>query len=288
MFEVNKVMKFKITADSTCDLSKDLIQKYDFDIIPVMVVLDGKAYRDNVDIFPQDIFNFVEKTNTLPHTASCSEQDFYDFFKKYVDQGYHVIHFDITTTASALYETASRAAKSFNGNVTVIDTKQLSSGESLLMIKAYEMGQAGKTLEEIVAAVTDLRNKVNTSFVPDNLEYLYKGGRCSRLALTGAKFMGIHPLILMDNGSLRPDKKYMGTMERCIKNYIKDLKEKYPEYDKSRCFITHSGSPEEIVNVAKEKVAELFNFDEVIEQVAASTVSVHCGKDTLGVLFIHK
>ena len=168
----------------------------------------------------------------------------------------------------------------------VVDTKALSTGQGLLVLKAADYADAGMPAEEIVQKINALRPRVNTSFVPDRLDYLYKGGRCSRLAMYGANILKIHPLIEMEDGQLAGTKKYRGAMTKCIEAYVTDLAAKYPAYDKTRCFITHSCADEEVVAAARKKVAELFRFDEVLETVAGSVITGHCGRNTLGVLFI--
>ena len=138
----------------------------------------------------------------------------------------------------------------------------------------------------IDATINALRPFVNTSFIPDTLDYLHKGGRCSLMALMGAKVLKLHPMIAEEDGKLKAKKKYMGGMKRCLRHYVEDLAEQYPNYDKKRCFITHSSADPEIVDAVKQQVAETFDFEEVIETVAGSIVTSHCGKGTLGVLFI--
>ncbi len=131
-----------------------------------------------------------------------------------------------------------------------------------------------------------MRAKVNTSFVPDALDYLHKGGRCSLAALMGAKVLKLHPMIDMKNGQLYAKKKYMGNLERSLKSYVNDLAETYKNYDKTRCFITHSNCEREVVEKVRAQVENLFSFDEILETTAGCVVTSHCGKNTLGVLFI--
>ena len=279
-------MAIRITSDSTCDLGH-LIAERDITLLPLAVNLGEKTYYDGVDITPQDIFDFVAANNVLPKTAAPSIGDYEDFFKPFVDAGDEVIHFNISAKSSGSHNMALQAAESFGGKVHVIDSMALSSGQGLLVLKAADMRDNGNTADEIEEAVNTIRERVNTSFIPDRLDYLYKGGRCSKMEMFGANILKIHPLIYMDGGKLVPGKKYKGKMAVLIKQYIEDLKEKYPSYDKTRCFITHSSAEKDLVDVAKAKVAELFDFDEVIETVAGSIVTSHCGKGTLGVLFVY-
>ena len=279
-------MRIRITSDSTCDLNS-LVETRNIGIMSLQVNLGENSYFDGVDITPQDIFAFVEETKMLPKTAAPSIGDYEDFFKKELEGYDALIHFNISKKSSGSHSFAVQAAESFGGKVHVIDSKALSSGQGLLVLKACDMRDEGKTVEEIVAAVKEIRNRINTSFVPDNLDYLHKGGRVSGMVKTVAGMFKIHPLIYMEDGQLLPGKKYKGKMSVLIKQYVEDLKALYPDYDRSRCFVTHSNAEPELVEAAKAKVKEIFEFDEIIETVAGSIITSHCGKGTLGVLFVY-
>ena len=276
----------RITSDSTCDLG-ELVEKRNIGILPLQVNLGADAYHDGVDITPETIFAYVAETKELPKTSAPSIGDYEEFFKEQLAFGDEVIHFNISAKSSGSHSFAKQAAESFNGKVHVIDSMALSSGQGLLVLKAADMRDEGKAAKEIVAEIEELRMRVNTSFVPDTLDYLHKGGRVSGMVKTVAAMFKIHPLIYMDNGQLVPGKKYKGKMSFLIKQYVADLKEQYPDYDKSRCFVTHSSAEKELVDAAKAAVAENFDFDEVIETVAGSIITSHCGKGTLGVLFVY-
>lgn len=279
-------MAIRITSDSTCDLNH-LIEERNIGIMALQVNLDATAYRDGVDITPQDIFDFVAETKILPKTSAPSVGEYEEFFAEQLKGYDELIHFSISSKSSGSYNFAKNASESFDGKVKVIDSKALSTGQGLLVLVACDMRDEGKTADEIVSAIEELRSRVNTSFVPDSLDYLHKGGRVSGMVKVAASMFKIHPQILMDDGQLVPGKKYMGKMNMCLPRYIQDLKDAYPNYDKKRCFITHSSADKAIVDIAKAKVKELFDFDEVIETVAGSIITSHCGKGTLGVLFIY-
>ena len=279
-------MSIRITSDSTCDLNH-LVEERNIGIMALQVNLGADAFRDGVDITPQKIFDFVAETGTLPKTAAPSIGEYEEFFAKELEGYDALIHINISSKSSGSHNFAKTAAESFGGKVFVVDSKALSSGQGLLVLKACDMRDEGKSAEEIVAALEELRNRVNTSFVPDSLDYLHKGGRVSGMIKTVAGVFKIHPQIVMEDGQLVPGKKYKGKMSVLIKQYIDDLKEMYPDYDHSRCFITHSSADAELVEAAKAKVKETFQFDEIIETVAGSIVTSHCGQGTLGVLFVY-
>ena len=278
-------MAFKITSDSTCDISY-LAQERDIAILPLQVNLDSTSYHDGVDIQPQDIFDFVAKTKILPKTSAPSIGDYEDFFAKQLQTADGVLHFNISSKCSGSHSFALAAAEGFGGKVRVIDSEALSSGQGLLVMKAADMRDAGVPIEEVEKEINRLKRKVNTSFVPDTLDYLHKGGRVSGMVKVAAGMFKIHPLIYMEDGKLIPGKKYRGKMTMCIDRYVQDLKEMYPSYDKTRCFVTHSCANKELVDLAKAKVKELFDFNEILETTAGSIVTSHCGQGTLGVLFI--
>ena len=280
-------MAIRITSDSTCDLGH-LANERNIVILPLQVNLDGDAYRDGVDITPEDIFAFVAKTKILPKTSAPSIGEYEDFFREQLKDSDEIIHFNISAKSSGSHSFAKQAAESFDGKVRVIDSKALSSGQGLLVLKAADMRDAGKSAAEIEETIVKLRDSVNTSFVPDQLDYLHKGGRCSGMKMFVANALKIHPKIVMQDGQLQQGGKYRGEMSRCIARYIDDLKEQYLSYDKTRCFVTHSTAERPLVEAAIAKVKETFEFDEVIETVAGSIVTSHCGKGTLGVLFIYE
>lgn len=280
-------MAIRITSDSTCDLGH-LIEQRNIGILPLQVNLGADSFFDGVNITPEDIFAFVAQTKQLPKTAAPSIADYEEFFTAQLALGYdELIHFNISSKSSGSHNMAKQAAESFGGKVRVVDSMALSSGQGLLVMSACDLRDAGKSAAEIEEAVCEIRTRINTSFVPDSLDYLHKGGRVSGMVKVAAAAFKIHPLIMMEKGQLVPGKKYKGKMNVLIKQYVEDLKELYPSYDKARCFITHSSAERDLVEAAKAAVAEHFEFDEVIETIAGSIVTSHCGKGTLGVLFVY-
>jgi DegV family protein with EDD domain len=279
-------MAICITSDSTCDLGH-LVAERNIIILPLQVNLGADSYLDGVNITPADIFAFVAETRQLPKTAAPSIGDYEEFFAEQLKEYDEVIHFNISSKSSGSHNMAKQAAEAFGGKVHVIDSMALSSGQGLLVMKACDLRDEGKSAAEIVESVNEIRTHINTSFVPDSLDYLHKGGRVSGMVKLAAAAFKIHPLIMMDEGQLVPGKKYKGKMSVLIKQYVDDLKELYPDYDKSRCFVTHSSADRELVEAAIAKVKETFEFDEIIETVAGSILTSHCGKGTLGVLFVY-
>ncbi len=276
-----------ITSDSTTDLSEELRERYNVAVMPLKITLGGKLYTDGVDITPDDIYAHHDKTGELPKTTATNVNDCLEFFKKYTDSGKTVIHFTISSDMSSTYSNACLAAEEL-GNVHVIDTKNLSTGGGLLVISAAEMLNEGLSAEEIVEKTKALVPCVDASFVIDSLEYLYKGGRCSALAMFGANLLKLKPCIQVKNGKMDVAKKYRGKYSEVLKQYVAEQIGDGSDIILDRVFVTHAGCDPQLVDEIVALVKELAPFKEVFMTRAGCTVSSHCGADTLGVLFIRK
>ncbi|MBQ3572098.1 MAG: DegV family protein [Clostridia bacterium] len=275
-----------ITAETTCDLSPDILQDRGFRTIPITIIMGLEEKKDGVAIKAEELFDYVKKTGQLPKTAAVSVEEYKEFFTEVKKDCEKIIHFSISSKASTSFNNALAAAKEIDG-VYVVDTKALSTGEALLMLKASDMLQEGVAVEEVYNKIVELTGKVQTSFVVDTLDYLAKGGRCSAVALIASKILKIHPYIYENDGALQVKKKYMGTLQRALSSYVQDVATEYKNYDKRRVFVTHSPCDgRELVEEVIAKVKEYFDFEEIIETQAGATVSTHCGKNTIGVLFI--
>lgn len=279
--------KVKITTDSASDLN-DLFKTLDIDTLPLFVNLGEKEYTDGIDIDNEVIFDYVSKTNILPKTAARGIEEFKTFFSKYTDEGYAVVHIAISSKISSTFQNATLAARELK-NVYVVDGLSLSSGTGLLAALAADLRDEGKSAEEIVNTLNETVPYVQASFVIDTMDYLYKGGRCNGLAMLAGSFLSIHPSILLLDGELKVRKKYMGKIRKCVNEYVSDILKKYNSPKMNRVFITHSLSTPEIIDSVKNQLIN-FGFDEknIIITVASATITSHCGKGTLGILFINQ
>ena len=278
-------MKIAITADSTIDLTNELLQKYDIKTIPVSILLGDVEYLDG-DITVEEVFNYVDTNGVLPKTSAINEIRFTEFFEEILRDYDAIIHFDISSEASAMYNNAVSASKNFNGKVEVVDSRVLSSAIGLLAINARELLDAGEDYKEVAQKMRERAKNVQASFVIERLDYLYKGGRCSSLALLGANILKIRPSILLKDGKMGSHNKYRGKMDLVVKKYCEDTLKEFNHPDKSRIFITYTTATEEMVESAKSIVAE-YGFNEVLITRAGCTVASHCGGNTLGVLYIN-
>ena len=279
--------KILIASDSTSDLNPELIERYGIKILPLGVSMGDKQYTDGVDITPEDIYENYEKTGTLPKTSAINLAAATAFFKEHTENGYSVVFFTISSQMSSTYQNVHLAASEFD-SVFVVDTRNLSTGGGLLVVNACEMAAEGKTAREIVERCEALTACVDASFVIDSLEFLRKGGRCSALAAFGANLLGLKPCIVVRGGKMSVGKKYRGKFDVVLQKYIEDRIGDASDIDLDRVFVTHAGCDPEIYQACVKKVKELAPFKEVFITRAGCTISSHCGRNTLGVLFVRK
>lgn len=280
--------KIHITADSSVDLTPEILKRYNIKTLPFIVRIGDNTYEDGITIDPEKLYKEVVNTGELPKTAAINIAVYEEFFKSLTADGSEVIHFNISTGFSSSHQNALIAAEELQG-VHPIDSQNLSTGTALLAIRACEMAEEGKTAKEIVEAVNALREKVEASFVVDTLEYLHKGGRCSAIAALGANILKLRPCIEVKDGKMGVGKKYRGKIEDCFYSYVKERLENRDDLDLSRIFITNSGGvSDETVNKIEKLILERAPFKEVLKTTAGCTISSHCGPGTLGILFVTK
>lgn len=278
----------KIIADSTCDLSKDLLERYDISILPLHILLGEEEYLDGFDITPQEIYIWSDQNKATPKTSAPSLKDAMELMRPYVEEGRELVCFSISDDMSTSGNVMRLAAEELQaeGLVRVINSENLSTGIGLQVIEAAIMAQEGKDGESIVRHIESLKPFVRASFVVDTLTYLHRGGRCSGLAAMAGGALKLHPRIVVEEGKMKPGRKYRGSMNKVIMSYVADMEEDLKRAKKDRVFITHSGCEKELVDEVRTYLHSLGQFDEILETIAGGVISSHCGPGTLGVLFI--
>lgn len=280
----------KIISDSTCDLSEELLNKYDIDILPLYVVMGDKEYIDGVNISPDEIYVWSDEHKETPKTSAVGIEEAINLFRKYIDAGDEIIAFaiseDMSTTANVMRIAAEELEK--EDKIHVIDSMNLSTGVGHLVVEAAIMAKNGESAETIVNEIEKMRHRVRASFVIDTLVYLQRGGRCSSVAAIAGGLLKLHPKIVVENGKMIASKKYRGSIDSAILKYVSDLEPELAKAKKDRVFITHSGCDEELIGKVREKLEALNRFDEILVTRAGSVISSHCGPGTLGVLFIEE
>lgn len=280
-------MKIKILSDSTCDLSAELVEKYNITLVPLTVIKDGEAFADGVTITPADIFAHVAAGGDLCSTTAMNMGEYEAFFAKYASDYDGVIHINIGSGFSSSYQNACLAAEEFE-NVRVIDSQNLSTGQGLVVLKACELADTCQSLDELAQELQAFTSKVEASFVLDQLKYMVKGGRCSSAAALGANLLNLKPCIEVRDGKMSVVKKYRGNYAKCLAAYVKDRLADRDDIDHGTLFVTRTPVSDQDLAAVKVALDEYAQFDNIYWTEAGCTVSCHCGPGTLGVLFVRK
>lgn len=279
--------KILLSADSTCDISGELLERTKAHLLPLHIILGEKSYEDGVNITPDEIYANFRATGKLPKTAAINTQEYVDAFTPYVEQGYDIIHINLGSALSSSYQNCEAAAQKL-GHIYPINSCNLSSGSGHLVVEAAEKIAHGMTAPEIAEELKALVPKCHASFVIDKLDYLRAGGRCSTLAMLGANLLQIKPSIYVDNkdGSMTVGKKYRGKLEKVLVSYVHDKLSQYDRIRSRRIFVTHAGIDQQYIDVVKHEVEKLNFFEEIYVERASCTISSHCGPGTIGILFM--
>ncbi len=283
----------KIIADSTCDLPKDILDKYGVSVLPLHILCEEEDYLDGVSITPKQIFAWADENKTTPKTSAPSPGEVVDILSPYVGTDRDVVCITISDafsttgnvfrmTADAINEEAGRT------QIHVVNSANLSTGIGLLVLEAAEMAKEGMEAEQIVENIEALIPKVRASFVVDTLTYLHRGGRCSGLAAMAGGALKLHPQIVVKDGKMEATKKYRGNIKKVLLDYTKELTDAMMNARHNRVFITHSHCSSDIVDSVYEYVNGLGVFEEILINTAGGVISSHCGPGTLGILFIEE
>lgn len=276
-------MKIAISAESTIDLPKEVLAEFDIRTVPFTLVMDDTTALDG-EVHAEDLFAFVEKTGKLPKTSAVNEFQYEEFFQKLLNEGYDaIIHFSLSSKISSACNNAILASKKFK-NVYVIDTLALSTAIAVQAIYGRKLADKGYSPEEIVEKVKARIPNVQTSFVLETVNYLYKGGRCSALAKLGANLLHIKPKIIMKDGSMTSTKKYRGNMMKVVMDYVEDTLKESKNIDHDLVFITSSSAPDDVVEAVRARL-EKEGFRRIVPTHAGATITCHCGPHTLGILY---
>lgn len=278
----------KVISDSTCDLSEELLKKYDISILPLHIVLNDREYEDGRDIGPDEIYRWSDQNRTTPKTSAPSQAAAEELFRPFLEAGQEIVCFSISGQMSSSCNVMRLAAEALDAenSVFVVDSENLSTGIGLLVIEAALLARQGRRAGEIAAQIEKWKPLVRASFVVDTLVYLQRGGRCSDIAALMGGVLKLHPKIVVENGAMRSTKKYRGKLSRVVLDYVKDMEPELKEARTDRIFITHSGCSQEIIDAVYAYLQSLNRFKEILVTRAGGVISSHCGPGTLGVLFI--
>lgn len=278
-------MRVKITADSTCDLPQDIIEKYNIGIVPIYIIKDEKPYKDRLEISVQDIFEYVESGAGMTHSNAVNMSEYLEYFTRWKKEYDAIIHISISYHMSVCNQNARLAAEELE-NVYVVDSLNLSTGSGHIVLDAAIMAQQGGTPGEIITELERLVPLVDASFVIGTLKYMVKGGRCSPLTALGANLLKLNPCVEVINGKMDVGKKYRGNFDKIILQYVEDRLMGNENVDSKRVFVTYPPTMKsELIEKISDKIKSIRDFDEIICCDAGCVISNHCGPICVGILY---
>lgn len=280
-------MNIKVLSDSTCDLSPEILEQNNITLVPLTIIKADKEYKDGVTITPNEIFNHVANGGSLCTTAANSVWEYQQWFEKYAGEYDGILHINIGSGFSSCYQNACLAAEEFS-NVRVVDSRNLSTGQGLVVLEACRLAKECASLDELQQKVQAFTSRVEASFLLDRLDYMVKGGRCSSAAALGANLLNLKPCIEVKDGRMVVVKKYRGNYAKCLASYVKDRLADREDLTRETLFVTNTPVKDDCYTAVMEAVSNYGNFQTVYETNAGCTVSCHCGPGTLGVLFVRK
>ena len=277
----------KITTDSTCDLPEALLREYDITVLPLGIVKGEGLFRDGVDIHPADIAAHVDAGGAITTTNAVNTADYLDCFSRLLKTCDAVVHVNLGSKISSCHQNARIAAAELS-NVYVADSDNITVGMGELVLRAAQAARAGHTPEEILAELEDLRRRMEVSFVLDRLDYMKRGGRCSAVTAIGANLLKLHPCIEVVDGKLAVTKKYRGSMERVVSDYLHDRLDGRDDIDTERIWLVDSAFGPELADAARAVLQADGRFGEILESKAGCTIFSHCGPNTVGLAILRR
>ena len=277
----------KITTDSTCDLPAYLLEQHHISVIPLGIVKGDKLYQDGVNIHTADIAAHVDAGGDITTTNDVNIADYETLFRQEIGKYDAIIHINIGVGFSSCHQNARLAAEEVPG-VYVVDTGNLSVGHGMMVLAAAEAAEAGKSVSEILALLEDMAPRVEMSFVLDRLDYMKKGGRCSAVTALGANLLKLHPCIEVIGGRMTVTKKFRGSIEKVVAEYIRERLEGRRDIDTRRAILVDTCPDDALAGIVRDAVRDYGGFEEVLETKAGCTIFCHCGNNTLGVVFLRK
>ena len=275
-----------IAADSTFDMTLDLVQQYGIEVSASYVRMGDQDYLDYPDLKQSDLFDYYRSAKKLPQTAAANPNDYETFFQECLKDHDAVVFIAKSSGMSSCYANAVTAAGNFD-NVYVIDSLSISSGSSLLAMEASRK-KNDMPVKELVEYLTTYRDKIIGSFIIETLEYLHEGGRCSTLAYLGASALQIRQSINIRDGKLVVGKKYMGTYKHALKEFIDTMLAQHEQMDEEVVMISHAIQDEALLNSLIAQIEALRYFKKIIPLSVCAAVACHGGPNAFGIFTVMK
>ena len=276
--------KIKIITDSTADLPKEVYEKYDIEVLPLLINFGEESYLDGVEITPEVLFERIEKEGSLPTTAQVIPNRFMDTYKKYLDDGYKIISIHISSAMSGTYQSACIAKDTLESeDIFVIDSKNVTAALGMLVLKAAILKENGYGTKEIAEELEKIKFNIKSSILFESLDNLVRGGRISKTAGIVGSVLGIKLILEIKDGLMSVKDKIRGS-KKAIKKIISDLESNDLDNDVPVILI-------EVDNPGVTNALETYLIENKVNYILSpvgTTVCIHSGRKCCGLVFLNK
>lgn len=283
-------MAIKILSDSACDLSKEIIEEYNIDILPIILNKGDNEYLDNVTITPEEVYEGM-RNGEMYKTAQIPPNMFNEKFLEYAKNGDSVIYIAFSSGLSGTYQTSLFVRESIleeypDLDLSIVDTKAASGGFGLIVLQAAKLAKEGKSKEEILKAVEFYKENMEYIFTVDDIEYLFRGGRVSRVQAFVGGLLNIKPILNVEDGKLVPIEKVRGR-QKVFKAMLDMMEERAKNADlkEQLICITHGDDLEGALKL-KELIQEKFGAESFIINIIGAAIGAHSGPGTIALFFM--
>lgn len=277
----------KIICDSLADVPENLVKLYDIEVIPLTIIINDIEYKDGQNLTNEEFYKLIKEYDEIPKTSQATYIQFKAIFKKYLNQGKKILYISGSSKVTGTYQSAMITKNDLQGEIHIFDSLNLSYGCGAQVVTACEMNEQGKSIEDIVKKLEEIRDNILVLFAVDNLDYLKKGGRLSASKAAIGSMLSIKPILQMQDGLIvnidqaRGHKKVISKLISITKEHFKN------NIEDKRIGIAHGDNEVEFEKL-KEAINSELKFTKMTETKIGPSIGSHTGAGTIGLCMWNK
>jgi len=281
--------KIRIFADCLCDLPEDYLNKNNVGIVYYYITTDTGRFLDREEISATNIFEYFYDGGKMATTEGPSKEEFVKLFTDELKEYDEIIHLALSSRMDPCFENSKSAAEQMGElgkRIHVFDTQHACTGMGHIVMRAVDMAKEGKSSEEIIADLTQLRDKVSTTFLAYSASYLAQNERFPKYKQVILKILRMHPVLVFKCGGIGLKGMYWGSYEKAIKNYVRSELKNITKIKKDKVFLTHAACTLKDVEIAKKETSKYLNLESVTITKACASIACNSGPRAIGLFFV--
>lgn len=278
--------KIWITSDCTCDMPESLLEEYSVEVIHFYISTDHGCFKDTDEMTAGNVVEYFKNGGVKINTEAPAVNEYEEFFRQELRKSEELIHIAISSKLSNSYRNAVAAAEQFGNKVKVYDSMQLSVGMAYMVMRGVEMAQDNQSSEEILAALNQIKDKVSTSFIVENADYLYRAGRVNKFFKTICTVLKVHPVLWVKHGELRLKTVQIGNYKESVMKYARTELKRASQIERECLFVPYTTASVKMMSMLKKQVTMKCSFEKIYETRASATITSNCGGNAIGISFL--